>query len=94
MGLARVGSTAGNGSGEIIVAFSTAYRLPEGDAVTYPVELVNDLSIDPLFAATIEATEEAVVNSLCMAETTIGLFGRTVEAMPLEWVEDAKAPLG
>jgi D-aminopeptidase len=92
MGLARVGSYAGNGSGDIIVAFSTAYRLPEEDAArTYPVELVNDGAIDPLFGAAIEATEEAIVNSLCMAETTTGLLGRTIEAMPLEWIEELVA---
>lgn len=85
MGLARVGSYAGNGSGDILVAFSTAYDLPNEDR-TYSVELVNDAAIDPIFAATIEATEEAIVNSLCMAETTTGLLGRTVEAMPLDWI--------
>lgn len=85
MGLARVGSYAGNGSGDILLAFSTAYDLPH-DGRTYAVELVNDAAIDPIFAATIEATEEAIVNSLCMAETTTGLFGRTVEAMPLDWI--------
>jgi D-aminopeptidase len=85
MGLARVGSYAGNGSGDIIVSFSTAYDLPHEDR-SYTVELVNDPAIDPIFAATIEATEEAIVNSLCMAETTTGLLGRTVEAMPLDWI--------
>lgn len=88
LGLARVGSFAGHGSGDFIVAFSTAYRLPTQKSPTYTVELVTDFYLDPLFAATREATEEAVVNSLCMAETTTGLLGHTVEAMPYDWIAD------
>jgi D-aminopeptidase len=85
LGLARVGSFSGNGSGDIILAFSTAYALPES-APSYTVTLVSDAGIDPIFAAAVEATEEAIVNSLCMAETTTGLLGRTVEAVPLDWI--------
>ena len=88
LGLARVGSFAGNGSGDFIVAFSTGYRMPTQKSPTYNVELVTDFHLDPIFAATREATEEAVVNSLCMAETTTGLKGNTVEAMPYDWIAD------
>jgi len=82
-GLVRTGSVGGNGSGEIIVAFSTAYRYPRG-GLTYSVELVNDEEINPIFAAAVEATEEAVINSLCAATTMTGIHGHEVEAIPVE----------
>lgn len=91
LGLARVGSYSGNGSGDILLAFSTAYALPESGS-SYTVTLVSDSAIDPIFAAAVEATEEAIVNSLCMAETTTGLLGRTVEAMPLDWIAKSERP--
>lgn len=89
-GLARTGASLSNGSGDYAVAFSTAEavrRTPErrGKVWAYP-EVPNDLT-SPLFQATIEATEEAVYNSLCMAETMTGYRGRTVHALPLEKVE-------
>ncbi|MDR2454346.1 MAG: P1 family peptidase [Bifidobacteriaceae bacterium] len=85
LGLARLGSYGSNGSGEIALAFSTGYTVPFGGR-SLAVELVSDWAIDPLFAAAVEATEEAVVNCLCQAHTTTGLRGRTVEAMPLDWI--------
>jgi D-aminopeptidase len=85
LGLARLGSYGSNGSGEITLAFSTGYTIPFGGP-SLAVELVSDWVIDPVFAAAVEATEEAVVNCLCQAHTTTGLFGRTVEAMPLDWI--------
>ena len=72
LGLARTGSVAHHGSGEIFVAFSTNSR-GEGDP-----------SLDPLFQATVEATEEAVVNALWHAETTTGREGRVGERLPHE----------
>lgn len=88
-GLARTGASLSNGSGDYAVAFSTAEavrRTPErrGKVWAYP-EVPNDLT-SPLFQATIEATEEAVYNSLCMAETMTGYRGRTIHALPLEKV--------
>jgi D-aminopeptidase len=82
-GLVKTGSVGGNGSGEIIVAFSTAYRYPR-EGLTYSVELVNDVEINPIFAAAVEATEEAVINSLCAATTMTGIHGHVVEAIPVE----------
>lgn len=89
-GLARTGASMSNGSGDYVIAFSTAEesrRTPERrkKVWAYP-ELPNDLT-SPLFQAAIEATEEAVYNSLCMAETMTGYRGRTVHALPLEKVE-------
>jgi D-aminopeptidase len=80
LGLGRTGSFASNGSGEIIVSFSTGYRFP-GNGLTYTVELVRDDEINSLFAATVEATEEAVINSLCAATTTTGIHGNKVAAI-------------
>ncbi|MFL5762129.1 MAG: P1 family peptidase [Thermomicrobiales bacterium] len=83
LGLARTGSFASNGSGEIIISFSTGYRMPRA-GLTYAVELVRDDAINSLFAATVEATEEAVINALCAATTTTGIGGHVVEAIPID----------
>jgi D-aminopeptidase len=74
MGLARTGSSASNGSGDYAIAFSTT----RGE----PATLAND-AVSPLFLAVIEATEEAILNSLFRATTVTGR-GRTVEALPLD----------
>jgi D-aminopeptidase len=73
LGLARTGSVAHHGSGEIFLGFSTSARSPAG-------EYGEDL--DPLFTATVDATEEAVLNALWHAERTEGRGGRVVEALP------------
>jgi D-aminopeptidase len=90
MGLARTGSAASNGSGDYAIAFSTALetRIRARAAVESPytprdVKLVSNEAMSPLFLAVIEATEEAVYNSLFRATTTIGR-GRTVEALPID----------
>ena len=88
-GLARTGASMSNGSGDYVIAFSTSEavrRTPErrGKVWAYP-ELPNDL-MSPLFEAAIEATEEAIYNSVCMAETMTGYAGRTVHALPLDEV--------
>lgn len=87
-GLARTGAALSDGSGDYAIAFSTAEsvrRTPErrSQAVNFQ-ELPNPLT-SPLFEAAIEATEEAIYNSLCMAETMTGYQG-TVQALPLEGV--------
>lgn len=84
MGLARVGSFASNGSGDIFIAFSTAnpgaaLRSGERQAVFLP----ND-ALGPLFQATVQATEEAIVNALVVARTMTGIDGNTVHALPHE----------
>jgi D-aminopeptidase len=83
LGLARTGSVAHHGSGEIFVAFSTSARVPRGDPA--PPSLP-DRELDPLFLATVEATEEAVLNALWAAETTSGRDGRVFERLPHEAV--------
>ncbi|MFN2433677.1 MAG: P1 family peptidase [Gemmatimonadota bacterium] len=88
LGLARNGSVAGNGSGDLFLAFSTAnsgVARPAG--IARAAMLPND-RMDPLFAATVEATEEAIVNALVAAETMTGADGRRVEALPHEALRD------
>ncbi len=94
LGLARTGSFGGHGSGEVAVAFSTAPGLRldhDATAPTRAVEIVNDdiraniaAPIDALFLAVVEATEEAVLNSLFRAETVVGRDGNRREALPVE----------
>jgi D-aminopeptidase len=90
LGLARTGSAASNGSGDYAIAFSTAadvrIRVPAKDtepAAPRAIKLLTNEAMSPLFLAVIEATEEAVYNSLFKATTTKG-NGRTVEALPLD----------
>jgi D-aminopeptidase len=85
LGLGRVGSFVGHGSGDYVVAFSTAYRVPYEDGGR-PLELpplVHDGGLDPLFLAAVETVEEAIYNSLTRATTVTGFQGREVEAIPL-----------
>jgi D-aminopeptidase len=89
MGLAKTGSYSSNGSGDYVVAFSTAPEArvpadPKTRTLSPPV-LHND-AVSPLFQAVKEATEEAVYNSLFMARTTAGNRGRTVQALPVDRV--------
>lgn len=86
IGLGRTGSFAENGSGDYVIAFSTnpGVRRPRGAARLTPVELGND-AVSPLFPAVVEATEEAIYNSLFMA-TSVSSNGYTVEAIPLDEV--------
>jgi len=84
MGLARTGSFASNGSGDYVIAFSTANGVRR--TTTGGEHSIDDLangSISPLFEATVEATEEAIYNSLFKA-VTVTSNGRTVEALPIE----------
>jgi D-aminopeptidase len=84
LGLARIGSVAHHGSGEIFLAFSTAGRRPRaqfGGAGSLP-----DTRLDPLFAATVEATEEAVLNALWAAPDVAGRDGRVVPGLPHDTV--------
>jgi D-aminopeptidase len=88
LGVGRCGSTADHGSGEIILAFST------GNAVPRPVEVVRftwdvlaDRAINPLYQATVDATEEAILNALFAAQTMTGRYGRVVPSIPLDELE-------
>ncbi len=82
VGLARVGGTGGNGSGDIFLAFSTANRVPMHATSPTTVETLPAGVLTPLFDATAEAVEESIWNALCAAETMTGHRGRTVHALP------------
>jgi D-aminopeptidase len=82
MGLARMGSFAGNGSGDIFIAFSTANAdALKGKPLEQASFIGNDF-LDPLFAATVQATEEAIVNAMVAARDMSGQSGIVVKALP------------
>jgi D-aminopeptidase len=82
MGLARTGSTSGNGSGDLFIAFSTAN--PGAAAAKGPanITMLNNNELDPVFEAVVQATEEAIVNAMVGAETMTGIDGHRVFALP------------
>ncbi len=100
MGLARMGSTAGHYSGDLFLAWATGNRrLPrpsgEGDSrVTVDLRMVADRVMDPLFEATIEATEESIVNALVAATTMVGRDGVTAHALPHDRLLETMARYG
>jgi len=91
MGIARVGGFASNGSGDYVIAFSThpvvRNNLDDSGPMREITELENS-AVNPLFLAAVEATEEAILNSLFMAETMKGHDGRVQEALPVDKVMD------
>jgi D-aminopeptidase len=88
MGLAVGGSHASNSSGEQLIAFSTANRVPRGKDTYVPTVVADGYDgghvLSGIFRAAIEATEEAVVNALVAAETTIGRSGNTLYELPVD----------
>ncbi|HTI08281.1 MAG TPA: P1 family peptidase [Puia sp.] len=87
MGLAKTGGIASNGSGDYVIAFSTndSLRIPhEPKGPLQQTSFLQNDFVSPVFMAAIEATEEAVINSLLMAVTTTGKDGHTVEALPMD----------
>ena len=84
MGLARTGSTSGNGSGDIFIAFSTGNPDAFKASGLAAVEMVSNEQIGPLFEATVYATEEAIVNALVAADTMVGADDHRVEGLPHE----------
>jgi D-aminopeptidase len=86
-GLAWVGGIGNNSSGDIFLAFSTANHIGPSDKIT-DVRMLAPAAMSSLFRAAAEATEEAILNALCMAETTTGRDGRTVHALPLDRLQE------
>jgi L-aminopeptidase/D-esterase-like protein len=82
LGLARVGSTSGNGSGDIFLAFSTANSGAAKASGSVQLAMLTNDRMNPLFDATVEATEEAVLNALAAAETMVGIDDHKVIALP------------
>ena len=82
VGLSRTGSFCGNGSGEIVIAFTTANRVPHySEKAILPMGMLHDDAINPLFRAVAECVEESVLSSLLHAETVTGYHGRTVRCL-------------
>ena len=82
MGLARSGATSGNGSGDIFLAFSTANPDVAAAQREVHVNMLSNNRISALFGATVDATDEAIVNALVAAETMTGINGTRIEALP------------
>jgi len=82
LGLARTGAVSGNGSGDLFLAFSTANIGAWSSGATTKVEMLGNDQLDPVFAAVVQATEEAVVNALVAGRDMTGHQGRRVIALP------------
>jgi D-aminopeptidase len=97
LGIGRVGSYAAHGSGEIVVGFSTANVIPRRTRkMVYKMKLLLDQRLDPLYEAVMEATEEAILNSMCVARPMTGINDNYCPALPLDEVRrfiDATRPI-
>ncbi len=97
LGIGRVGSYAAHGSGEIVVGFSTANIIPRRtQRMVYKMKILLDQRLDPLYEAVMEATEEAILNAMCMATSMTGVNDNFVPALPLDEVRrfvDACRPI-
>jgi D-aminopeptidase len=86
-GLAWVGGIGANGSGDIFIAFSTGNHVGQNDKIS-TVKMIAPDAMTSLFRAAAEATEEAILNAMCMAETMSGRDGRTIHALPLDLLQE------
>jgi L-aminopeptidase/D-esterase-like protein len=88
MGVARTGAVSGNSSGDIFVAFSTANPEAARSAGVRNLKMMPNDEMDPVFSATVEAVEEAIVNAMVAAETMTGFKGHRVVALPHDRLRD------
>lgn len=89
LGLARTGSFMSNGSGDFVIAFSTDNRIPsDSDTTVLAVSYLRNDAMSPLFLAAVESVEEAVYNSLLQATTITGRDSLTVQALPLDRLQE------
>ena len=86
LGLARVGSVAHNGSGDIFLAASTTNRHHRDATGLLDIRILADASLDPIFTAVVDAAEEAVINALFVADTVAGVNGNTARGLPVDRV--------
>jgi D-aminopeptidase len=98
LGIGRVGSYAAHGSGEIVLAFSTANTIPRRTGkMVHRLKILLDQRMDPLYEAVMEATEEAILNALCMARDMEGANGNFCPALPIAevktWLERFRTAL-
>ncbi|MFX1473944.1 MAG: P1 family peptidase [Promethearchaeota archaeon] len=84
VGIGRTGSVVSHGSGDFVVAFSTVPRISRQKRIFTTRDQLPDKLLTPLFAAVAEATEEAILNALCMAESMEGRDGNLAEAIPID----------
>jgi D-aminopeptidase len=89
LGLGRDGSYSGDGSGDIFIAFSTANSGAVGTKGLHQLTMLPNDSLDPIFLATVQATEEAVVNAMVAAETMTGINSHIVIALPHDRLREA-----
>ncbi len=95
LGLARTGTSSGNTSGDIFIAFSTANIVPQQKTPrVLDVKLLSTDEMNPVFRGVVEATEEAVVNALMKADTMTGIDGNTIYALPYDRLGEVMAKYG
>ena len=100
MGIARVGGAGENSSGDLFLCFGTGNRgLPSGDVdaegpLTLPLRMLSQNRITPLYYAVVEATEEAILNALCAAETMTGHKGTVVHELPADLLVESMTRRG
>lgn len=88
LGLAQTGATSNTGSGDIILTFSTANKIPRHHPGSFQkIQSLNDFWNTPLYKATVEATQEAIINALTTARTIVGRDGNTASGIPLDQVK-------
>ena len=94
VGLARVGSVAHNGSGDIFIALATGNHVYTDTKGLHALSMLPHSLLNPFFEAVAEAVEESILNALCAAETMTGYRGRTAQALPLDALQRAMALYG
>ena len=94
VGLARVGSVGHNGSGDIFIAFATGNHVPDHGEDLVNLQMLPHHHMNELFEGAAEATEEAILNALCMAHTMTGFQEHTVHALPLDQLQAAMKKYG
>ena len=94
LGIGRMGGIAGMGRGDLFLAFSTAPTGTGGESRVADVKMLVDQAIDPVYEATVQATEEAITNAMVAARTMTGADGYMVPALPHEQLRDVLARHG
>ena len=88
LGMARLGATSLNTSGDFAIAFSTSHSPVTAGTPLRTAQFIDNTKLDPLFAAVVEGTEEAILNSLLSAETMTGRDGSRIYAIPHDRLRD------
>jgi L-aminopeptidase/D-esterase-like protein len=94
LGIGRMGGIAGAGSGDLFIAFSTASTGKPGENGVRPVQMLGEDRIDPVYEATVQATEEAIVNAMLAAKTMRGADGYLVPALPHDRLKEVLRKYG